>query len=148
MSKVAQTKTQFRPNTLEHIQQEISKDLVNGRPILVFKDRDELQGYLSVHFLQMVKHGQVSYDPIDGEVIVSFAPMDVFATLQDGGRIGEEIKTFFVEEGWDDAAVIPHRTGVSKTLVSLRSKSLKSFELNNPVKKIDSAIDSVLKKAK
>lgn len=147
-TEVKELKNKF-PNTLDHIQKEIVKDLANGRPILVFKNKAELNNYLTIHFMQMVRHGQVSYDPTEGEVIISFAPMDVFAHLQDsepGVRIADEIKAFFKEEGWDDAAVIPHRTGVSKTLISLRSKSLKAQKLAGSDRPVAQAINQYIQK--
>lgn len=126
-------------------------------PPRYFRDEGELETYVRARIEKMLKAGDYAYDPTIGQITFSLdAELNVLervghlaTTSAPGEVIGTHLIAFFKAEGWENAFILPAKTGNNKVLMMLQCADLTSSALTgNSRTPLQRATDATLKAAK
>lgn len=121
-------------NTLDEAKKHLIESLAQeGEGPRVFKDEDQLLKALYMYMMLAFKQGAHSYDPSIGELVFSInrrMNFDPQARMPDGRLVANVIREALTNDGWDDVTILPPVSGINRTLIKLRSKSLTSQVLS------------------
>lgn len=120
-------------NSLTFAAETIARALLNDHtPAVPLRNANDVYKRARQALRASVQQGEYSYDPSNGEIIVPFHDrhgLDFLAKIPDGSLIGTHVMEALKEDGWEEVILLPRRTGVSKTLVKLRSDSIRAAAL-------------------